>query len=205
MDNLNKKLVLIGAGGHAKVCFDIAQKMNQWDEIIVLDDNPDNDYFEIDGSLKEAPKYAEDSDFFVAIGDNEIRMSITKKLYELNVSITNLTHPKATIASNVTIKEGTVIMAGVVINSATKIGKGCIINTSSSIDHDNNIGDFVHISPGSHLGGTVHIGDKSWLGMNTGVIQNVSIVNDVIIGAGGVVINSIDKPGKYIGVPVKMI
>jgi len=204
MEKSYKKLVLIGAGGHAKVCYDIAQKMEKWSEIIVLDDNSDNDYFDIAGSLNDTKKYVDDSDFFVAIGDNETRMSMTKKLNELDASIVKLIHPQATIASNVTIEEGTVIMAGVVMNSATEIGKGCIINTSSSIDHDNIIGDFVHISPGVHLGGTVIVGEKTWIGIGANIINNLTIGRDITIGAGSLVIDSISKSGTYIGVPAKM-
>jgi len=203
MDKLNKKLVLIGAGGHAKVCFNIAQKMNQWDEIIVLDDNPNNNYFEISGSLKEVSKYTKDSDFFVAIGDNENRMSITRKLNELNASIIKLIHPKATIASNVTIEEGSVIMAGVVINSATNIEKGCIINTASSVDHDNKIGKFVHVSPGTHLAGSVTIGNNTWIGIGSNIINDIQIGSNIIIGAGSIVINDIEKTGTYIGTPAR--
>jgi len=204
MEKSNKKFVLIGAGGHAKVCYDIAEKMEKWDNILVLDDDPDNDYFDIAGSLNDAPKYAKDSDFFVAIGDNETRMSMTKKLNELDASIAKLIHPQATISSNVIIEEGTVVMAGVVINSATEIGKGCIINTSSSINHDNVISDFVHISPGAHLAGSVSVGEKTWIGIGANIINNLTIGKDTIIGAGSLVINSISESGTYIGVPAKM-
>ena len=31
-------IVIIGAGGHAKVCYEIAESMNQWSEITILDD-----------------------------------------------------------------------------------------------------------------------------------------------------------------------
>lgn len=40
MNKPKEQLVIIGAGGHAKVCYDIAKLMNQWNKIILLDDNP---------------------------------------------------------------------------------------------------------------------------------------------------------------------
>lgn len=203
MTKENKKLVIVGAGGHAKVCYDIAKLMNHWDNIIILDDNSENDYFEISGSLEEISRYTNDSDFFVAIGDNETRMSITKKLNELSAAITRLIHPQATIASNVSIEEGTVVMAGVVINSATCIGKGCIINTSSSIDHDINIGNFVHISPGSHIAGKVTIGNNTWVGIGTNIINNTIIGSDIIIGAGSLVLTDLKRKGTYFGNPIR--
>src|SRR5690625_2238312 len=198
----NKRLVMIGAGGHAKVCYDIAQKLNKWNEIIILDDNPENDYFKISGSISELENYIDDSDFFVAIGDNKTRKEMTSKLINKNGTITTLIHPQAIIASNVEIGEGTVVMAGVVINSATKIGDGCIINTSSSIDHDNMIGNFVHISSGVHLAGSVTIKKGTWIGIGSHIINNISIGSNSIIGAGSLVLKTLEGNKMYFGSPV---
>lgn len=205
MNKLNKKLVMIGAGGHAKVCYDIAQKMNKWNKIIVLDDNLENEYFKISGLINQTKNYLNDADVFVAIGDNKTRESITKKMTDLNVELATLIHPQAAIASNVKINKGTVIMAGAVINSNTKIGKGCIINTSSSIDHDNNIDDFVHISPGAHLAGLVTIGEKTWIGAGAIIINSININSRTIIGAGAVVTVEIKERGTYVGMPAKKL
>lgn len=96
-------------------------------------------------------------------------------------------------------------MAGVIINSCTKIGKGCIINTAATIDHDNMIEDYVHISPGVHLAGTVKIGQGSWLGIGSVVSNNVNIISGCNVGAGAVVVKSINEPGVYVGVPVRRV
>src|SRR5690625_1818912 len=200
----NKRLVMIGAGGHAKVCYDIAQKMNKWNEIIILDDNPENDYFEISGSISELENYIDDSDFFAAIGDNDIRESITNNLLNLKVNIISLIHPQAVITQNIEVGKGTVVMAGVVINSGTRIGEGCIINTSSSIDHDSIIDNFVHVSPGTILSGTVTIGKNTWVGAGTVVSNNINIGSYIVIGAGTVVVNNLKERGTYYGVPARM-
>lgn len=200
----NKRLVMIGAGGHAKVCYDIAQLLDKWNKIIVLDDNSVNNYFEISGPINDAKKFVGDSDFFVGIGSNDTRESITKDLLSLKANIVSLIHPEAVVASGVKIDKGSVIMAGVVVNSATKIGNGCIVNTSSSIDHDNNIDNFVHISPGAILSGTVTIGSNTWIGAGAVVLNNISIGADIIIGAGAVVVNNIKDKGTYFGVPARM-
>lgn len=201
----NQRLVMIGAGGHAKVCYDIAQKMNKWNEIIILDDNLDNNYFEISGSISDIGNYIDNSDFFVAIGDNETREKITSKLINKTATIVTLIHPQATIASNVEIEIGTVVMAGVVINSATKIGESCIINTSSSIDHDNTIGNFVHISPGVHLAGAVVIGNRVWIGIGSQTVQHISIGENTVVGAGTTVLNNISSNCIAVGSPAKVI
>lgn len=201
----NKKLIMIGAGGHAKVCYDIAQKMNKWHEIIILDDNLENDYFEILGPISEFEDYIDTSDFFVAIGDNETREEITSELINKDATMSILVHPQAIIASNVEIGVGTVVMAGVVINSATKIGEGCIINTSSSIDHDNIIENFVHISPGVHSAGSVKIGKRTWIGIGSNLSNNKEIGSNIIVGAGSTVVSTLSSIGTYVGTPAERI
>jgi len=203
MTNVNSKLVIIGAGGHAKVCYDIAQLMGKWDEIVILDDALTNDYFHVSGPITDIDKYSVIADFFVAIGDNSLRGSIIKKLEYLNVSIITLIHPQSVIASDVSIGEGSVIMPGVVINNSTKIGKSCIINTSASIDHDNYLDDFVHVSPGVHLAGSIKILKSTWIGIGTIIKNGVTITSDAIIGAGSLVIENINKSGIHFGHPIK--
>ena len=72
-----KSLLILGAGGHGKVVADIAIKLNRYDEIAFLDDNKKEDIYglKIKGTLKEIQKYINTSDFFVAIGDNKIRVN----------------------------------------------------------------------------------------------------------------------------------
>lgn len=205
MTKFKEKLVIIGAGGHAKVCYDIAKLMDQWNEIIILDDNSINDYFKITGPINTFSEYINDSEFFIAIGDNNIREKITTNLLDLKAKITTLIHPNAVIASDVRVGLGSVVMAGVVINSATRIGLGCIINTTVSIDHDNNISNYVHISPGACLSGSISIGELTWIGTGTTIINNINIGDSIIIGAGSLVIKNISEEGTYFGVPNKLV
>lgn len=204
---MSKDVVIIGAGGHAKVIAEIVLKSR--DNVIgFLDDNLDlqNKIIYLDkkviGTTSSIEKY-KNYYFIIGIGNNFIREKIDKnnklKLY-------TAIHPSAIIAQDVEIGEGTVIMPGVVINPGTKIGKNSIINTSVSIDHDNTICDYVHISPGSHLAGTVTIKENTWLCTGVIVKNNITIEKNNIIGAGGVVINNIlESNNTYVGVPVKKI
>lgn len=199
-------LIIIGAGGHGKVCLDIALKMNQWNGIYFLDDNADHDTclgHKIVGSSQDAIKYKDTSDFFVAIGDNKTREKVLTNLIQGEYSIATLIHPQSIINSFVSVGIGTVVMAGTVINSDTKIGIGCILNTNSTIEHDNLIHDYVHISPGVNLAGNVSIGERSWIGIGSTVINNVIITEDVQVGACSNVVQDLAIGGIYIGNPAK--
>ena len=193
-----QKLTIIGASGHGKVVADIA-KLNGYDAIQFLDD--DSNIAHCGGNpVVGRTDNAVDGDVFVAIGNADIRVQLSK-----NRKLITLIHPNAVIAEDVEIGEGSVIMAGVVINAGAKIGRGCIINTSSSIDHDCVVGDYCHIAVGAHVCGTAVVGERTWIGAGATVINNVNICGGCTIGAGAVVIRNIETKGTYVGVPVKMI
>lgn len=202
-----KNVVIIGAGGHAKVIADIITKSN--DNVIgFLDDNLDiqNKTIYLNktvlGTIKDIDKYKEYY-FVIGIGNNNIRENIANS-YDLKWY--TAIHPNAIIANEVSIEEGSVVMAGSIINTGTKIGKHCIINTKSSLDHDNIIENYVHISPGATLAGTVHIKEKTWICAGATIINNITISKNNIIGAGSVVIKDINETnGTYVGVPARRV
>ncbi|MFW3505750.1 acetyltransferase [Aerococcus viridans] len=201
---MNTQLVIIGAGGHAKVCYEIAESMNQWSEITILDDKPENDFFKISGPISTFIDYP-DADFFVAIGSNDVRRRFYEMIIEKQYNLATLIHPNSTISKSTQISDGTVIMPGVIINSSTVVGKGVIFNTAATADHDNVINDYVHISPGSHLAGNVVIGKNSWIGLGANLINNIIIEDNIIIGAGSLVLKNLEEPGIYYGIPAKRI
>lgn len=197
-----KELIIIGASGHGKVIADIASKCG-YTEIAFLDDNEDVKTcmgYPVKGASSRASNYAT-ADFIVAIGNPVTREKIQKNLTSAGLHLATLVHPKAVVASNVVIGDGTVVMAGAVINPDSKIGNGCIINTGASVDHDNIIEDYVHISVGSHLAGTVTIGKGTWIGAGAVVSNNISICEGCMIGVGAVVVKDIISQGTYIGIP----
>ena len=142
------------------------------------------------------------TDFVIAIGNNATRKQIVKKY---SVNWVTLIHPSAQIATNVTIGEGTVVMAGAIVNPCTTIGEHCIINTGAIVEHDNVIEDYAHISPNAALGGTVRVGALSHIGIGATVKNNTDICGGCVIAAGAVVIRDITESGTYVGVPAKKI
>ena len=198
------KVIILGAGGHAKVIADIVIKSGDC-LVGFLDDNPDLPQkimgFPNLGCISNITKFDNDIQYVIGIGDNEIRKKMSQKF---SVSWYTAIHPKATIAFDVKIGEGSVVMANAAINISSIIGKHCIINTGSVIEHDNYIGDYVHISPNATLSGTVSVGDMTHIGVGATISNNISICNNVILGAGCTVVKNITKSGIYIGIPAKL-
>ncbi len=200
-----KKVVIIGASGHAKVIADIVIKNG--DKLVgFLDDNiqlPEKVIgYPYLGVISNYTKYVDDCSFVIGIGNNSIRKKIAESMV---VTWYTAIHPSAQIAIDTVIGEGTVVMANAVINTSARIGVHCIINTTSIIEHDNEIGDYVHVSPNASLCGTVKVGELTHIGAGVTVKNNISVSGDVVVGAGGVVVKDIEEKGTYIGVPAKRI
>ena len=196
------KLLIIGAGGHGKVVYDIAESMKKFDEIYFLDDAVKGSFYKskVIGNVNDVSNYLDDHSFIVAVGNNKVRKSIQEILKKQQAKIEFLIHSSVIISNSVTIGEGTVVMPNVVVNADAKIGAGAILNTACVIEHDCNIGDFCHISPNATICGTVNMGQNTWIGAGSTVINNINICDNVIIGANSVVVSNVQNADIYKGV-----
>ena len=200
------RIVFIGAGGHGKVCAEIAE-LAGYSDILFLDDdrklNACGKYKTV-GTVSDYLEFVEPSTgFFVSVGNAEIRRRIQGKIENSGGVIVTLLHPGAVISMDASIGAGTVIMAGAVVNAGAGIGKGVIVNTSSSVDHDCKVCDYCHIAVGAHLCGGVTVGEGSWVGAGAVINNNICICGGCMVGAGAVVVKDIREDGTYLGVPAK--
>jgi len=191
---MNKKLAIIGAGGHGKVVGEIAL-LNKYKIIHFFDDEIEKikDFpFTISGNLDYLVNHLKDYDsFFVAIGDNQKRYNKLEWLKKQKKNIINLIHPKSTISKFSSLGLGISVMANAVINPGTFIKEGVIINSSASIDHDCMIECFSHISPNCSLSGNVRVGKFTHLGTGTSVHPGINIGHNVKTGVGSKVFKDI--------------
>lgn len=205
---MNKRLAILGAGGHAKVVADTARGLG-WTDIQFFDAafGSAQMFGRIDvvgSDLDLLSRGREFSSVLVAFGKNDLRLSKLQELRSLGFSTPALVHPSAHVASDVSIGPGTLVFAGAVIQPATKIGGGCIINTGASVDHDCVLGDGVHVGPGARIGGGVVIGDLSWIGIGSSISHCLTLGRSVILGAGAALISDAQSGMTYLGVPAKI-
>lgn len=200
-----KEVIIIGAGGHAKVIADIVRCRG--DRVLgFLDDAAQSNEvagFPVLGTVSSYANY-QNAAFVIGIGNAAVRRKIARQMGDVNWY--TAIHPAAVVSElGVNVGAGSVVMANAVINPGATIGRHCIINTAAVVEHDNQIGDFAHISVGAKLAGTVTIGEDTWVGIGAAVSNNLSICGGCMIGAGAVVVNSITEPGTYVGVPARRI
>ena len=184
---MNKKIAIIGAGGHGKVAGEIAL-LNQYNTIDFFDDKKSeikNFPFEIIGNIELLKNNLKNyDDVFVAIGNNKTRYAKISWLKHEKKNLVNLIHPKSTISQFSSLELGSCVMANAVINAGTFIKEGVIINTSSSIDHDCLIEEYAHISPNCSISGNVIVGKFSQLGTGTSVHPGIHVGQNVKTGIG---------------------
>lgn len=206
-----KKVLLIGAGGHAKVIIDLL-RFNRGIELVGLVDK------EGEGGPREVlgvPVIGTDrrlEEFFQrgirhalvavgSVGDNRLRKSLYERARAIGFSFINAVHPAAVVSRNTKFGEGNVVMAGAIIGPGVTLGDNIIVNTGAVIEHDCVVGDHVHIAPGAKIAGGVVIGAGSHIGIGAVIIQGKVIGENAIIGAGSVVIGDVPDNVVVIGVP----
>lgn len=200
-----KRLAILGASGHGKVVADTAESCG-WDEIVFFDDAfpniKSNDNWRVVGNSESLMESLSQYDgAVVAIGDNAIRTEKNDLLVSRGANLVNIMHPSAVVSKYAEIGWGTVIFANVVVNAGVSIGDASILNTACTVDHDCVLGEGVHISPGVHLAGGVCIGSRTWIGIGACVKQCLNIAEDVVVGAGSVVVKDIVRGSVVMGNP----
>jgi UDP-perosamine 4-acetyltransferase len=204
---MKQPVIIVGAGGHAKVCIELLQAMGE--TILYCVGASDSGATclgvpVLDGDHHLARLRAEgQSRAFIALGSNRLRAKLGRHVRELGFELVNAISPHAIVSPSARLGNGIAVMAGAVINAEAVIGDLAIINTGATVDHDCSIGEAVHIAPQCALAGTVVVGAGAFLGVGCKVIPDVEIGEHATIGAGAVVIAPIPSGATAVGIPAR--
>ena len=195
------RLLVIGAGGHAKVVVDAAREAG-FDIAGVL--GRPGDPAEVLGIPVVMDGSTIDADaFIVAIGDNTARAAAFAAGLEAGLVPATVIHPSATLADEIEIGRGTFAAAGVIVNVNARIGENVILNTGCTVDHDCLVEDHAHIAPGANLCGGVSVGEGTLVGVGSCALPGASIGAWATIGAGAAVTEPIGDGVTTVGVPAR--
>jgi len=207
-----KKVVIIGAGGQARVVYDILSGDSNM-EVVAFVDNvvPGGEErimgIPVMGDHSVLPRLIADGarGAIVAVGDNEIRTAHFEWLKGLGLELINAIHSTSCIAPSAKLGQGVTVAMGAIISTDARIGDNVIINTGATIDHEDAIADHVHIAPGCALAGRVTIKRGTFIGIGSVVKDYVTIGENAIIGAGSVVLEDIPDNAVAVGAPAKIV
>ncbi len=202
-----KKVLIIGAGGHAQVVVDILKLQPQFIPLGYVDDNPNlqrETFLDLPvlGTTQDIPHLPHDA-LIIAIGNNRIRYKLVQILSAAGEQFVNAIHPHATIAASCQLGVGNMICAGAIINPGTTIGNHVIVNTKASLDHHNQIEDAVHIAPGVTLGGDVTVHTGAFVGIGATVMPQMQIGSWATVGAGALVHRPVPAHTTVVGIPAQ--
>ena len=192
-----KKILIIGAGGHAISCLEVLTKLNEF-EFIGFTDNKMKKIknYKVLGSDRDLHKLKKKCEnLLVGLGsikDIKIRDKIYKKAKRLKFKFPKIISKNSYISQDAVIGDATIVMNSCFINSNVRIGKNSIINNKALIEHDVKIGNNSHISTGVILHGGVKVGDNVFIGSGSIIKENVVIKSNSIVGMGSIVLKNIN-------------
>ena len=210
-----QKLVILGAGGHAREVLDVIDAVNAEKpsfEILgfivepgfqkpgtLINDVPVLGYFD---SLEQK------RDQFKAVcgvGFSAPRYRVVQKALQSGIEFVNLIHPDALLTRWVTLGSGVIITAGCILTNQITIGDHVHLNRQANISHDNLLEDFVTVSPGVNLSGNVTLKQGSFIGTGANIIEGKTVGAWSRVGAGAAVIEDIPDNVTAVGVPAEVV
>ena len=206
-----KRLLIAGAGGHARVVAESAG-LSGWTVAGWIGPG--------DGGavMSGIPRLGSDEDLarvwhgeaidavIVAIGDNATRLRTAEDLARLApVRFAVVVHPAAIVAPSAALGPGTFVYPGAIVNPGARLGAHCMITTASSVDHDCVLDDGVSTGPGARTGGDCTIGRATAIGIGAVVLHGRRIGADTVVGAGALVTRDLPDGVIAYGSPAKVV
>lgn len=204
-----RKLLVIGAGGHARSVIDSALDSKRFDVIGVV--SPSKSDWQ---SYRGAQWIGTDHDaidlfrqgYHMAalgvgyVGDNSsVREKLYTKYKDIGFGFPTIIDPSSIISASAVIQEGVFVGKGAVVNANAQVERCSIINSKALVEHDCAIGEFSHVAVCAVLCGGVRIGRKVLVGANATVLQELRVANNAVVGAGGVVLADVPENTKALG------
>ncbi|MEY4564102.1 MAG: hypothetical protein RLZZ618_3379 [Pseudomonadota bacterium] len=203
---IDARVVIVGAGGHAKVVMDALQSGDPSSQRCFADDDLARAGQLLLGCAIEGPiaKAVHAGDHFhVAIGNNPVRQRLHAQLSSAGAQARTVIHPRAVVSSHAVLGHGVFVAAAAVVAPTATVHDGVIVNHGAVVDHDCVVGAFTHIAPNATLGGGVTVGALVLIGAGATVLPGVDIGEGAVIGAGAVVVRSVPAGEIFCGVPAR--
>lgn len=197
------RLVLVGAGGHAKVVLEVFRAMGGFEVLGFVDPDPPTPIvlglpvLGGDSVLETLRAQGVDA-AFAALGDNRLRQRVGAHLASIGFTLPPAIHPSALVSPSARIGAGAVVMARTVVGTEATIEELAILNSGAIIDHDSVLCAAAHVAPGCALAGNVRVGARALVGVGSAIRPGVTIGADAVIGAGSAVVADIPS-GAYVG------
>lgn len=163
-----RRLLVLGAGGHGKAVAEAAALSATWDEIVFVDDRWPTltkvAGFAVVSRLQSLEQVCRPTDSAIAaVGNNVLRERWLAQLRGLNIEVATVVHPHASVSRSAKIGSGCAVMALAMVGVDACLEEGVIVNAHATVDHDVYVEAYGHLGVGVHLAGGVKVGARAWL------------------------------------------
>lgn len=210
---MSSRVIIIGAGGHAKVVADALLSAG-----MTLLGFIDRDVATHGRMLCNAKVLGDDQilnryhrdEVWLAngiggVGDTSNRMKVQLQIERAGWKFVDVRHASATVSSFARIGRTVQLLAGAIVQPDAILDEGCIVNTRAVIEHDVHLGAWVHVAPGAVICGNSKVGSQSHVGAGSVIRNGIVVGPSSVIGAGAVVVKNFDGHGKLVGVPARLV
>lgn len=210
------ELLLIGAGGHARVVADAAALSQTWLSISATDRNPERcsgallpgvALLSLAAALAHVDAVNSKCGLHIAIGDCAARQREALAFCAADPQryLVSVVHPRACVSPHAKVASGCFVAAFALVGPGAQLGEGVIVNHGAVVDHDVQVGAFCHIAPNATLGGGARLGQRVLVGAGAVVLPGICLGDDVVLGAGAVATADLPAPGIYTGIPAQLL
>lgn len=198
-----KKIIIIGAGGHAMEIIEYIEYINSikdtYEIIGLLDDSFENyekniltDYnYQYLGNT-EKPVIGEDFNYVLGIASIAIRRTIIDRFLKKGAIFSNIIHPLAYISPSAKMGVGNFIYPTAIIGPKVIIGNYNLINAGACMGHHTVLGENNVVCPKTTFSGFTKIGDNNFFGLNVSTFPSVEIGSSNVVSAGMILDKSIE-------------
>ncbi len=180
------KLLLVGAGGHARTVVDALTDNGH--EILAYTALTPSKWLDAP-FLTDAEAEPGDFDGFVmgvggVMGDMlASRLKLFRAYEARGFEAVTLIHSTAYVAPGAAIADGATILPKAAVNPGAVIGAAAILNTGAIVEHDVRIGAGVHVAPGAVVLGAAQVGENAMIGAGAVVLPGGEVIEGDLVPA----------------------
>jgi carbonic anhydrase/acetyltransferase-like protein (isoleucine patch superfamily) len=180
------RLLLVGAGGHARGVVDAA--VSDGHEIVAYED-PKESAWCAWRRVRESDDWPSDIDGCVlGIGGVTAealchRLDVFSRYVSRGAMFPAIRHSGAIMGSGATASPASVVLAGAIVQAGATIGPAAIVNTGAIVEHGAAVGEGVHIAPGAIVLGDAVVGRASMIGAGAVVLAGATVPEGVLVKA----------------------
>lgn len=207
MTAVGSRLLILGAGGHARAVADLAVECGF--TVVGFSDRAGRtlrpDVVGDDGEALGLLRAGGADAVIVGIGNSALarRAELFDLLKSSGVATPQLVHPRASVSRSCRIGDGSVVLAGGVLGAGVEVGDNVVIYSQVVAEHDCRIGAHAYLSPGVILSGAVIVESGAFLGAGAIVLPALTVGKGATVAAGAVVTAHVPAGQTVIGMPAR--